>query len=205
MNLLTFHYSLVALNSGFNFSLVSSSHVTSLLHGGAGKDIESCYLVYSPASKPNSPRMRWYDSYNYSELRSNSVAWQQPVLGPFVFSWESPHPLEFVYLGSPEGEDLAINTTRDGPFMARAVLIFQDRIAAAPDLTKIGLSLSFASFLTHNVFFSCYPTSFFCPKRKTKQSTKVVSFGKVYWSNEGCGLFMIDWLCCSSLLPFHAW
>lgn len=58
MNLLTFHYSLVALNSGFNFSLVSSSHVTSLLHGGAGKDIESCYLVYSPASKPNSPRMR---------------------------------------------------------------------------------------------------------------------------------------------------
>lgn len=54
--------------------------------------------------------------------------------------------------------------------MARAVLIFKDRIAAAPDLTKIGLSLSFASFLTHSVFFSCYPTSFFCPKRKTKQN-----------------------------------
>lgn len=73
--------------------------------------------------------MRSDDSYNYSELCSNSVAWQQSFLGPIVYSWEStPTPTGISRCRVPGGGDLATNSTiRVGLFMAVLALIFEDR------------------------------------------------------------------------------
>lgn len=85
--------------------------------------------VFPHASKSNSLWMRSDDSYNYSELCSNSVAWQQSFLGPIVYSWEStPTPTGISRCRVPGGGDLATNSTiRVGLFMAVLALIFEDR------------------------------------------------------------------------------
>lgn len=113
--------------------------------------------VFLHASKSNSLWMRSDDSYNYSELCSNSVAWQHSFLGPIVYSWESaPTPTGISRCRVPGGGDLATNSTiRVGLFMATLALIFKDR--SHSDLWKIELSLSCASSLTPNLFSMLTP------------------------------------------------
>lgn len=83
----------------FSFGLLFSSNCFTRLWRWKGH-----LEVFPHASKSNSLWMRSDDSYNYSELCSNTVAWQPSFLGPIVYSWESiPTPTGISRLGVPGG------------------------------------------------------------------------------------------------------
>lgn len=146
--------------------------------------------------------MRSDDSYNYSELCSNSVAWQQSFLGPIVYSWEStPTPTGISRCRVPGGGDLATNSTiRVGLFMTT----LSSKTDLTPDLWKIELSLSCASSLTPNLFSLLTPPHSSVPKegKQTNQQSKKWSFGGL---SVGQAMMGINDRLCSSSLLLHAW